>query len=51
MQIPLTDNKEIIYVSEPGQYYVIHTWSNSSGTYNSLNSSLPFPNVTNAIWK
>ena len=49
MQIPLTDNKEIIYVSEPGQY-VIHTWSNSSGTYNSLNSSLPFPNITNAIW-
>ena len=49
MQTPLTDNNQIIYVSEPGQY-IIHTWSNSSGTYNSLNSNLPFPNITIPTW-
>ena len=41
LQSPITSSSHIIYVQQPG-HYVITTWTNSSGFYNSSNSQLPF---------
>ena len=41
IQSPITSSSPIIYVQQPG-HYVITTWTNSSGFYNSSNSQLPF---------
>ena len=49
MQTSIINNQNEFYINQPGQY-IIHSWLNSSGTYNSSNSSLPFPDITNPPW-
>ena len=44
LQSPITTSSMIIYVQQPGNY-VITSWTNSSGFWDSSNSQLPFGNA------